>query len=96
MTDEKGTRLERKDWTGEPDKHGWLAIEGARDNETVLTQHKEDLFPVPAYRLTDADGTQVWLRETEGPEDSFYGGSRHEPLYRTPTHYRPLPPPPAS
>lgn len=54
---------------------------------TVLTRHEEDLYPVPAYHMEDG----TWLRETEGPEDAFYEGGRNLPLYRTPTHWMPLP-----
>lgn len=71
-------------------KSKWQPIETAPVEKTVLTQHKDDLYPVPAYQL-DAG---VWLRETEGPEDSFYGGGRHEQLYRTPTHWQLLLEPP--
>lgn len=74
----------------------WQPIETAPEFKTVLTQHKDDLFPVPAYKVPDsALNVDVWLRETEGPEDSFYGADRHCPLYRTPTHWRPLPSPPS-
>jgi hypothetical protein len=60
------------------------------EGRVYLTQHEDDLFPVPAYRMGG-----MWLRETEGPEDVFYGGSRHCPLYRAPTHFMPLPEPPS-
>ena len=72
-----------------PDKAltNWRPIETAPCSKTVLTQHIEDLYPVPAYQVV----TGTWYRETEGPEDSFYGAERHCPLYRTPTHWMPLP-----
>lgn len=68
----------------------WQDISTAPLGGTVLTQHQDDLYPVPAYQLTRGE----WQRETEGPEDCFYGAERHCPLHRTPTHWRPLPPPP--
>lgn len=64
----------------------WGLISNAPEGTAVLTQHEHDLFPVPAYFM-DGD----WLRETEGPEDSFYGAERHCPLYRPPTHWMHLP-----
>ncbi len=79
-------------WT---ENGGWQPIETAPEWETVLTQHEDDLYPVPAYKVPDsALNVDHWLRETEGPEDSFYGGGRHERLYRRPTHWQPLPPRP--
>ena len=73
----------------------WYPIETAPDYKTVLVQHEEDLYPVPAYKVPDMDPSMVyWHRETEGPEDSFYGGDRHGNLYRAPTHWMPLPQPP--
>ena len=72
-------------------------VENVPEFKTVLTQHEDDLYPVPAYKIGDtALNVDVWLRETEGPEDAFYGGGRNEPLYRTPTHWMPLPAPPES
>lgn len=74
----------------------WQSIETAPEGKTVLTQHEDDLYPVPAYKVFDTiHHTGEWLRETEGPEDSFYGAERHCPLYRTPTHWMPLPDPPS-
>lgn len=70
---------------------GWQPIETAPKCRTVLVQHEEDLYPVAAYKLTEND---KWRRETEGPEDEFYGANRHCPLYREPTHWMPLPAPP--
>lgn len=67
----------------------WQPIETAQEFKTYLTQHVDDLYPVPAYRIGND-----WLRETEGPEDYFYGAERHSKLYRCPTHYMPLPEPP--
>lgn len=66
----------------------WRPISTAPYNTVVLVQHVEDLYPVSAYRLRDMEH---WMRETEGPEDSFYGGDRHGFLYRPPTHWMPLP-----
>lgn len=68
----------------------WRPISTAPINETILVQHIDDLFPVPAYQLEP----HIWLGETEGPEDAFYGRGRHEALYREPTHWQPLPDPP--
>ena len=67
---------------------GWQPIETAPfDGSTVLTINERDLYPVAAFFC------EVWLRETDGPEDVVIAG-RHEPLYRPPTHWRPLPSPP--
>lgn len=68
----------------------WQPEKTAPEHITVLTQHVDDLYPVPAYRIGDE-----WRRETEGPEDSFYGAERHCPLYRKPTHWMLLPAPPS-
>ena len=59
-----------------------------KEFETVLTKHKKDLYPVVAY-LYDRN-LNIWMRETEGPEDIAING-RHEELYRPPTHWMPLP-----
>jgi hypothetical protein len=79
---------------------GWQPIETApRECEAVLTQHVDDVYPAVAFCVTDADGTEVWCREMEGPEDEFDDEGRKgrfEPLYRTPTHWMPLPAPPAA
>ena len=73
----------------------WQPIETSPTEKTVLVQHEDDLYPVPAYRMYDAfERKWVWRRETEGPEDVFYGAERHCPLYRDPTHWRYLPNPP--
>lgn len=70
----------------------WRPIETAPNNMTVLTIHEDDLYPVAAYRTYDKVGQEwLWCRETEGPEDSFYGAERHCPLYRTPTHWMHIP-----
>ena len=72
----------------------WQPAETAPEGVTVLTQHVDDPHPVPAYRTSWDDEGDIWRREIEGPEDTFYGGGRHQELYRTPTHYRLLPPRP--
>ena len=55
--------------------------------ETVLTIHREDLFPVCAFRI---DG--VWLRVIEGPEDDIREeAGDHGMLYRAPTHFASIP-----
>ena len=65
----------------------WKPIGTAPEFTTVLTQHVEDLYPVPAFRVG-----KEWLREAEGPEDTEDGRpGRYGPLYRTPTHWRLLP-----
>lgn len=59
-----------------------------------MTQHVDDLYPVPAFRLSGGPHTPdtYWLRETEGPEDTFDGRKgKCEFLYRPPTHWQPLP-----
>ena len=56
--------------------------------KTVLVQHKNDLYPVSAFRMGN-----TWFLETEGPEDIWFEG-RLRQLYRNPTHWMPLPPPP--
>lgn len=69
----------------------WLPIETApNDGETVLTIHKDDLFPVTAFCIGGE-----WLRTFEGPEDVWSPG-KWEPLFRPPTHWMPLPTPPSS
>ena len=73
----------------------WQPIETAPYNTAVLVQHVEDLYPVTAYRLGDKCSGDHWMRETEGPEDAFYGGDRHGFLYREPTHWQSLPESPA-
>lgn len=69
------------------------AEELPREHEVVLTHHEDDCYPVAAFYMTDnffPDGT--WLREIEGPEDTYDGrNGRHEKLYRPPTHWMPLP-----
>jgi len=68
----------------------WQAIETAPEHVTVLTQHVDDLYPVPAFRSGDA-----WLLEREGPEDTDdKRPGKYSELYRTPTHWMPLPEPP--
>ena len=69
----------------------WQPIETApKDGVTILTQHRDDLFPQCAFCI---DGE--WLRQTEGPEDVVgLGSGKWEPLYRPPTHWMPLPEPP--
>jgi hypothetical protein len=58
----------------------------------VLTQHIEDIYPVPAFFLSDADGSHHWMLEREGPEDTHdRRPGKNEPLYREPTHWQELP-----
>lgn len=66
------------------EKLPWKKIieEHPPEYQTVLTWHEEDLFPVPAFHI-EGD----WLRETEGPEDSFFPEGRYASLYRQPTHW---------
>lgn len=54
----------------------------------VLTIHEADLYPVAAFVMGNVE--EIWMRETEGPEDIPITG-RHEQLYRPPTHWMPLP-----
>lgn len=69
----------------------WKPIETAPRYKTVLTQHVDDLFPVAASFI----GGDYWAREMEGPEDlEPPQEGRWAPLYRTPTHWMPLPDPP--
>ncbi len=74
----------------------WLPIaEPPAKYVTVLTIHEDDLYPVPAFRVTE-DGQEHWRREAEGPEDTDDGRpGKNGPLYRRPTHWMPLPPPPS-
>lgn len=70
---------------------GWQEISSAPKVTTILTQHIDDLFPVAAFCVSDADGDH-WIRETEGPEDTTdRRKGKYEPLYRAPTHWQPLP-----
>jgi len=65
----------------------WRTIESAPECVTVLTQHVEDLYPVPAFRVG-----KEWLRDAEGPEDTDDGRpGKYGPLYRRPTHWMPIP-----
>jgi hypothetical protein len=66
--------------------NNWSSVETAPEFKAVLAFHADDLYPVVAYRIGEE-----WFGETEGPEDLFYGRGRHEKLYRTPTHWMPLP-----
>ncbi len=71
--------------------HGWQPIATAPEHQTVLTQHIDDICPQPAFKV---DGT--WMRDAEGPEDTMKGRpGKYGPLYRTPTHWMPLPPGPS-
>ena len=66
----------------------WQPISTApKDGVVVLTIHEDDLYPQCAFHMG------VWMRQTEGPED-MHGPGKWEPLYRTPTHWMPLPEPP--
>lgn len=84
---------ETKAWAQENLISGWQPIETAPLHEVVLTLHKQDLYPVPAYKMTDGK----WRREMEGPEDLDQPQpGRYEELYRAPTHWMPLPEPPSA
>ena len=75
----------------------WISVEERLPEEykVVLTQHVDDLFPIPAYYIDNAFGADmIWLREIEGPEDIVRTG-KHEQLYGSPTHWQSLPKPPA-
>ena len=80
----------------------WQPIETApKEGEAILTLHVDDLYPTVAFCVIDKDGHECWLRETEGPEDTYDGreGARHQPLYRRPTGWMSLdvlPDPPLS
>ena len=55
--------------------------------KTVLAWHEEDLAPAVAF-MVDNGAKGLWLRETEGPEDTYNRrDGKHTPLYRTPTHW---------
>jgi hypothetical protein len=77
----------------------WISVKKKlpKQCEVVLTQHIDDLYPVPAYWIFGQFGSEknkiLWLRETEGPEDFLIIG-RHCFLCRQPTHWKYLPPPP--
>lgn len=66
---------------------GWIALtdQVPEDYDTVLAQHEDDLYPVVAFRMPDG----VWWRTPEGPEDVAHEAMA--PLFRAPTHWRPLP-----
>lgn len=69
-----------------------VSEEAPKEFVTVLTLHEDDLYPVAAFRCppSDVEGEQ-WLRELEGPEDTFDGRpGKCESLYRAPTHWMPL------
>lgn len=71
----------------------WKPIESESPEPyvTVLAQHRDDLYPQPAFCLPDGS----WLREAEGPEDTYdRRPGKHCELYRPPTHWMPLPDPP--
>ena len=70
----------------------WISVEDKlpREYQTVLTHHKDDLFPVCAYMVIDIMES-MWFREIEGPEDMYHDQSgRHGLLYRAPTHWMTL------
>ena len=72
----------------------WISVKDRlpKEFETVLTQHVEDLYPVSAFYMINID-RKIWMREIEGPEDIIENGRCGE-LYRSPTHWMPLPDPP--
>jgi len=72
----------------------WIKLDDKRPPPyvSVLTQHIDDLYPVAAFWM-GPEGCEMWLRETEGPEDLEIEG-RHIELYRPPTHWKELPPSP--
>ncbi len=64
-------------------------IETAPEFKAVLVQHRDDLYPVTAYKIS---GEDVWHYEQDGPEDVIEPGDhRHTPLKRPPTFWWPLP-----
>ena len=70
----------------------WQPISTAREFESVLTLHRDDLFPTVAFRVGD-----IWMREVEGPEDDVDRPGMLDVLYQTPTWWMSLdylPPPP--
>jgi len=70
----------------------WQPIETAPSAETVLTFHKDDIYPAVAFQIGG-----FWMLEQEGPEDTYdRRPGKHKALYRTPTHWMPLPPAPAT
>jgi hypothetical protein len=76
-------------------KETWIPIEKCiQPYKTFLVAHEQDLFPVPAFYLTDNTGEKVWLRESEGPEDSeemWDKARRNSELLRPPTHFMEVP-----
>ena len=73
----------------------WISVlrQPPRCYVTYLTQHVDDLCPVPAFFL--GHGHDIWLRESEGPEDlEEFPKGKYDELYRPPTHYRDLDAPP--
>lgn len=61
----------------------WKSIKTAPEFKTVLIQHKDDLYPITAFRID-----KYWLAEEEGSEDS--DNKQHRLLRRVPTHWREL------
>lgn len=73
----------------------WLKIDTARkiprENQVVLVQHMNDLYPAVAFWIEDYEGEIHWMREREGPEDGDH--QLYDSLYHAPTHYMELPEP---
>ena len=80
----------------ERERPAWQPIAESSELKTWLTIHEDDLHPVCAFYATDATtGEQMWFRIIEGPEDDIRSeDGDHGVLYRKPTHFMPLPPPP--
>jgi len=70
----------------------WISIDEneklPEEFKVVQTYHVDDLYPVNAYLYDKKQN--IWIRETEGPEDIVING-RNEQLYRPPTYWQPLP-----
>lgn len=77
------------DWYAN-DPEDWISLSTRlpREGETVLTQHEEDLYPMPAYWVV-APGGPAWYAAHEGPEDENENLIRE--LLRRPTHWMDLP-----
>jgi len=68
----------------------WISVKEKLPEQfvVVLTIHEDDLYPVPAYLYDISEN--IWVRETEGPEDKIIEG-RYRQLFQPPTHWMPLP-----